>query len=325
LNRLWNPELFQGTHKTKDYFEGWYYKLISKDRSFVYAIIPGIALGSGSSDAGDDRHAFIQVINGKTGHVNYFRFPFESFSFKMDHFFVRIGDNVFTENFIKLNLSDESLTIEGTLEFYDRIPFPKSFASPGIMGPYSFVPGMECYHGIITVNHRIRGILKIDQTPADFSEGEGYLEKDYGKSFPSAWIWLQANHFDAKGTCFMFSIAEIPWLGKSFIGLISFLLYEGKLYRFASYNGSRIVKPSLDNGHLQAELKNNHHTLTFQAETSIGGLLKAPKNGMMSREIRESITATVKTSLYDRHGRLIFQGESNYCGMELSEGCEKLL
>ncbi|MCK7537696.1 MAG: tocopherol cyclase family protein [Marinilabiliales bacterium] len=30
---------------------------------------------------------------------------------------------------------------------------------------------------------------------ADFSGGRGYIEKDWGHSFPSAYVWMQSNHF----------------------------------------------------------------------------------------------------------------------------------
>jgi len=45
LRKIWSPELFQGIYKSKNYFEGWYYKLISADHKHIYAVIPGIALG----------------------------------------------------------------------------------------------------------------------------------------------------------------------------------------------------------------------------------------------------------------------------------------
>lgn len=28
----------------------------------------------------------------------------------------------------------------------------------------------------------------------DFSGGRGYIEKDWGQSFPAAWVWLQINY-----------------------------------------------------------------------------------------------------------------------------------
>ena len=57
LQAFFNPEYFQGWGKTKSYFEGWYYKIVDKNASKAFAIIPGLAI----DDAGK-RHAFIQIL-----------------------------------------------------------------------------------------------------------------------------------------------------------------------------------------------------------------------------------------------------------------------
>mgnify|MGYP006263712567 CR=1 FL=1 len=57
-----NSSIFQGNKKTKKYFEGWYFKMVSEDEKAILSIIPGISLSENSST----QHAFIQIINGKT-------------------------------------------------------------------------------------------------------------------------------------------------------------------------------------------------------------------------------------------------------------------
>lgn len=56
--------------------------------------------------------------------------------------------------------------------------------SPGIMGWYAWVPTMECYHGVVSLDHAISGKLMIEDQAHDFNGGRGYIEKDWGKSFP---------------------------------------------------------------------------------------------------------------------------------------------
>jgi hypothetical protein len=51
------------------------------------------------------------------------------------------------------------------------------------MGPYAFVPFMECYHGILSMDHKINGQLIIHDEIIDFTGGKGYMEKDWGQSF----------------------------------------------------------------------------------------------------------------------------------------------
>ena len=320
LKKIWSPELFQGGNKTKDYFEGWYYKLISADYENIFAVIPGIALGHSLEEA----HAFVQVINGKTGRTSYFTYSFASFAYDKLQFGITIGQNRFSRDAITLDLDQPDLRISGELKFNNIVAYPKSFLNPGIMGPYSFFPFMECYHGIINIRHNISGVLNINDTEVDFTKGEGYLEKDYGKSFPSDWIWIQSNHFEAPGTCFMFSLARIPWLGSSFVGMICFLLHNGQLYRFATYNRAHLDKISLQNKVLEVRISRQEYQLAFKATGTTGGFLKAPKNGLMSRVIEESITASVEVVL-SQGQEIIFTGRSNHSGMELSDGAEQLI
>ncbi|MEN6339779.1 MAG: tocopherol cyclase family protein [Clostridiaceae bacterium] len=315
IGKLWRPETFQGAHRSRDYFEGWYFKLIDQSRRTVLAVIPGVAIGKSKQDS----HAFIQLIDAVSGKTEYFRFPFSDFSADKRRFDVYIGANHFSDQGVEIDLENESTRISCRLRFDHIEKYPWSFFNPGIMGPFSFMPGMECYHGIVNISHTISGTLFHNGEQIDMTGGEGYIEKDWGRSFPESWIWMQANHFETRGTSFLFSVAQIPWLGRSFTGLISFLKTPSGFYRFATYNGAAIQRLRIAGNRIEASIKGVAHTLAFTAAYARGGILKAPKNGMMHREIEESITAEVNVTLTGRTGNTIFTGSSNRVGMELSD------
>ena len=316
----WSPEAFRGAHQRRNYFEGWYYKLIDRQREHVFAAIPGISIGADK----DDAHAFVQFIDAVQGRTEYFRYAAEAFHADRKKLDVRIGDNKFTDRSAMLNLNSEGAQIRAALCFDDVVKYPRSFFSPGIMGPFSFVPGMECYHGVVNISHTLSGSIHVGGAEIDMTDGEGYIEKDWGRSFPSAWIWLQANHFAQRGTSFMFSLARIPWLGTSFAGLISFLKTPDGFYKFATYNGARATQLVLEGDTLTGRLQRGGNTLDFTARYQRGGLLKAPKNGLMSRTIEESITAEVSVRLYSS-SHLIYEGKSGWAGMELAGRPEDIL
>jgi hypothetical protein len=102
-------------------------------------------------------------------------------------------------------------------------------------GWYSFMRFMECYHGIIVMDADIEG--KINGEPQ--SRGCFYLEKDWGTSFPKAWIWMQSNSFSTRASLSC-SVARVPFRGKEFTGFIIGLFSGGKLHSFTTYNGSRL-------------------------------------------------------------------------------------
>lgn len=68
-----NPNLYHGKNKKNNFFEGWYYKIVSMDRKYTFAFIPGISLST-------DSHSFIQVLQGEKVLYNYCRYPSRKFS-----------------------------------------------------------------------------------------------------------------------------------------------------------------------------------------------------------------------------------------------------
>ena len=115
---------------------------------------------------------------------------------------------------------------------------------------------MECKHGIISVNHSLKGSINADGIVNNFTGGKGYIEKDWGTSFPEAWLWIQANNFRDTNSSFTFSVAKIPWRGKYFIGFISFLYLNNKFLVYSTYNNSTITHINHTENSVNLTLKN---------------------------------------------------------------------
>lgn len=294
IHSFFNPEEFQGWGKTKRYFEGWYFKVVNAAETKAFAFIPGIAM-----DERGNKQAFVQVLDGKKKTATYHRFDFSSFRPIAKKFIVDIADNSFSENHIRLNLPD----LKGELNFSGNIRWPKPFYSPGIMGPYAFAPFMECYHGIVSMDHSINGGLIIDNSTIDFSNGRGYIEKDWGRSFPSAYFWLQTNHFSEPGISIKASVAKIPWIRKSFVGFIAGLWLKDKLYRFTTYNNTQLRKSFADAEKLEIVLENKNHLLEILASRDKATALASPILGLMDGRIEESMTAKTEVRLFDKKSR----------------------
>ena len=310
-----NPSYFQGRNRKKRYFEGWYFKCISADRKQAIAIIPGIAM-----DPRRERHAFIQVINAVTGKTWYHHFAYGDFASPSDRFDIRIGHNHFNAEELSLDIDNPEGRMKGILRFSDVRPFPSTWYSPGIMGPFSFVPFMECFHAIIHLYHKLHGQIELDGEILDFEGGVGYIEKDYGRSFPETYLWLQASHFDEGFSSFVFSRARIPFLGFEFPGFFAYFSnFSSLTMRFATYNRARLEDWQIDSsaGTCSGRLVGRRHTLTFRAQMNSGGRLRAPIDGLMDRQIIESITARVSIRITDRNGILIYEGSSSEAGMEI--------
>lgn len=307
---IFHPERFQGINKRKQYFEGWYFKCLNASGDVALAIIPGVAM-----DSEGKKHSFIQVLDGKDHTATYHKFDFESFRYDPDSFDVRIGDNHFNSNSISLQLPE----LEGELQFSQHSPWPSTYLSPGIMGPFTFVPLMECYHGIVSMDHSIRGSLKYRGQSISFDKGRGYMEKDWGKSFPSAYFWLQANHFSRERISLKVSVANIPWLGSSFVGFIGGLLIDEQLYQFTTYNGSRLEQSFADKEKVLISLENKRYRLEIHAHRDQATELASPIAGHMDGRISESMTSAVDIRLIQRNnGQVLLADHSEHAALEVA-------
>lgn len=310
LKKIWNPSWFQGNLKKSRYFEGWYFKIASENSKHTWAFIPGVSLADG------DDHSFVQAINGKTGQSWYFRYPLDAFSYSEKGFGVWVGNSYFSAEEIHLQLRDDNSLFSGRVEFANRVSFLAGLRKPGIMGWYRYVPFMECYHGVVSLDHKLQGELQINNQKFLFNNGRGYIEKDWGRSMPKAWIWMQSNHFDIPGTSLMLSVARIPWLGSSFTGFLGFLLHKGKRYDFATYTGAKLTILENSDEKLVILIKGKDFLLELITGASRTGSLKAPVSGNMHRVIHESIDASIRIKLSDRTGQVIYEGTGQNAGFE---------
>lgn len=311
LKKVWNPEWFQGNKKNKNYFEGWYFKVVSEDGATRYAFIPGVSLGK-------DEHSFIQVINGKTGKTEYFRFPLSDFSYSDRRFAARVGENFFSADSFYVDLGEGEGRISAYVRHSNIVRYPIRFFSPGIMGWYRFVPFMECFHGVVSLNHSLTGNLSLGNQTVSLEGGKGYIEKDWGKSMPSAWVWTQSNNFEGfPDASFMLSVANIPWLGNSFTGFLGYLYANGQLYRFATYTGAKIKEFETEGDEVRIVINSKQFTIEFKGLKGTRGELLAPVGGEMERTIHESIDATISVKLMDKKGNVLFEAESPIAGLEL--------
>lgn len=311
---VFNQAAFQGHLNKTNYFEGWYFKCLTNDRMFSLALIPGVSLNS------EDAHAFIQVFitnhEKKSIATHYIRYDISNFSSHKDRFYISIKDNIFSKDFISLNIAQDGINLSGDLDIYEHQDIPTNLYQPNIMGPFAYIPFMECNHGVISMDSFVSGQLNYNNQKLDFNQTHAYIEKDYGKSFPSKYIWIQSNHFKHASDSLMFSYAVIPFLGLKFNGLIASLYVNKKHYRFSTYNFSK-VKIDHINDHLTSiVIKKRSYRLIIKTYQEDAIKLKSPHRGKMDHEVKEGLSGYVEVELY-HHKQLIFDDTGYYAGIEL--------
>lgn len=100
------------------------------DQSVSLALIPGVFLGWNPGDS----HAFLQVLEGKTGKTTYLLFSLEEFHLSLRDQGLTLGPNRFGQGGIRLDLAREAATFSGELVFREIHPLSSSFFFSGNHG-----------------------------------------------------------------------------------------------------------------------------------------------------------------------------------------------
>lgn len=293
-----HPEAFHGAGRGAPFFEGWYFKLVTADGRSL-ALIPGIFRGRDP----DSAHAFLQVVRPREPWVDYRIYPAESFQGRDDTLAVDLGSHHFSSESIRLE--DDGLS--GEVRFGPLAPWPVTLSAPGVMGWYAWVPTMQCYHGIVSLDHPLSGALEIQGERFDFEGGRGYIEKDWGQSFPQRWIWMQSNHFSTPGTCVTISMARVPWLVGSFPGFLVGVWREGKLKRFTTYTGAKVIEAARTEDGVRFACEDATHRLRVQARGGRPVPLHKPSEHSMRGVVHEHLDARLEVRLERREGTVEFE------------------
>lgn len=303
-----NKEL--GLHLTDEkqrLFEGWYFKVT--DSKISLAIIVGI------SKTIEKSCAFIQTLDTYTNQSQMIEYSLDDFKWGNEPFYLQIKDNIFTKEKLVLNIQNSLVTLKGVLKIGSFTKLATSFYAPTIMGPFSYLPHMECNHGIISLKHDVRGVLLINEQTIKI-EGIGYFEKDWGQSFPSEYLWLQSNNCVEYDASIFLSIAKVPALLCSFQGIIMNLLIGKRQYRLATYYGAFVKDKFTKEGYHYLIIKQHPYTFYFKIKPGACLELKAPQFGKMNSYVEESLNAVTTLLIYKKDKR-IEKLSFTKCGLEL--------
>lgn len=277
----------------KNRFEGWYFK--QQADGGAVAFIP--AHHADESDAS----ASLQIVTEK----DTICVPYAANALFADRRGPRVvlGQSVFSSGGLHLDVHAGGADVSGDLVFRDPIRLRYD-----IMGPFSYVPFLECRHSVFSMRHDVAGRLTVNGRNMDFSGGAGYIEGDRGRSFPKRYLWTQCLFGDGS---LMLSAADIPFPGGVFTGIIGVVHFLGKEHRLATYLGARPLRL----GGRAAVVRQGGYTLEAALLSERGALLRAPVRGGMTRLVRESLVCSAAYR-FSREGETLFDFISDCASFE---------
>lgn len=246
-----------------NYFCGWYFRCLSERQTL--AVIPSL------HKTGASQSCTIQLLTDtRAFHV---QFPFSAFQKSGSH--IQIAENWFGKEGFSLDIQTPDFQAAASVRFGAFTPIRYD-----IMGPFRFVPFLQCRHSVYSMHHRVDGEISINGTSYGFRDAAGYMEGDRGCSFPKEYVWTQC--FFPEGAL-MLSVADIPFGGFHFTGVIGIVLLRGKEYRLATYLGAKAVKIT----DREITVRQGKACLRVTPHGPSGHPLQAPTGGAMGRVIHE--------------------------------------
>lgn len=277
---------------TEQYFCGWYFKCQAPAGSA--ALIPAAHAGGGS----------LQLIT----HEGSWNVPFAAKETAVSEIRPRaaLGRNVFCEKGLRLAVDAPGLRAKGEVRFG-----PLSPPAYDVMGPFCAVPFLQCRHRVASMVHTLTGRLEVNGRVFDFDGGQGYIEGDRGRSFPSDYLWTQCLF---EGGSLMLAVANVPLGPAAFRGVIALVRLNGREWRLASYLGARVT--ALGGGGVT--VRQGSLCLTARRLGGPGRPLRAPAAGVMERTVRENLACPAHYRL-TQGGRVLLELTAKHASFEYEQ------
>jgi predicted transport protein len=201
-----------------------------------------------------------------------------------------MGTNKLSKDLIEIDTKDISIK----LNFKDN-QLIQSFKNS--MGYSYFVPNLPCYHSVLNASHVVSGEISYDGGQYSLVNEMGYLEKNWGTSFPENYFWLHAIDPENPQISLLFSRAEIKWLGKTFIRHVGHFRIDGMEIDLRELRNISTI--TFDQNTEIQTIRIESKSLKLYISINIGKnvILKGPTNGELSRDIIHHIDAVIDVKM----------------------------
>jgi tocopherol cyclase len=176
-----------------------------------------------------------------------------------------------------------------------------------------FEPGWQILmaHGLAT------GWIEWQGERIEFVAAPAYSEKNWGRSFPQKWFWLNCNHFDGETDLAVTAGGGrrqvLGWMEE--VAMIG-IHYGGQFYEFVPWNSQ--VHWQIDPwGQWQMQAENHYFQVELTGTTDLPGtLVQVPTEQGLVNCCRDTTRGLLNLTLRDRQGKTIVSASSALAGLE---------
>jgi tocopherol cyclase len=185
-------------------------------------------------------------------------------------------------------------------------------------GLLSYLPIFEPGWQILMAHGLATGAIDWNGKYYEFTNVPAYMEKNWGRSFPQKWFWINCNSFTEESDLALTAVGgkrQVLWWKES-PGLIG-LHYQGKFYQFVLWNAeiSWQVQPW---GEWKMQAYSREYQIEIMGETEdLGSLVRVPTENGLAFCCRDTMQGQLSLELREATGKIIVKASSSLAGLEI--------
>ncbi|MGF1481246.1 MAG: tocopherol cyclase family protein [Cyanophyceae cyanobacterium] len=185
-------------------------------------------------------------------------------------------------------------------------------------GWLSYLPIFEPGWQILMAHGLATGWIDWNGKRHKFTDAPAYKEKNWGRSFPQKWFWLNCNSFtDTSDLALTAGGGRREVLGFMESVALICLHHNNKFYEFVPWN-SQVSWQIQPWGRWQMQAENHNYRVKLTGTTEHSGTpLRAPTEQGLIFACRDTMQGQLTLELGDHRGNTLLKAKSDLCGLEV--------
>jgi tocopherol cyclase len=188
-------------------------------------------------------------------------------------------------------------------------------------GALSYLPIFEPGWQILMAHGLATGWIEWQGERYEFTNAPAYSEKNWGRSFPEKWFWINCNSFDETVGLAITAGGgkrQVLWMTEE-VGMIG-IHYRDKFYEFVPWN-AQIDWQIQPWGEWRIQASNQDYRIELIGTTDRSGtMVRTPTAQGLSVCCRDTLKGNLTIDLRTLDGDLIIQATSSLAGLEVGGG-----
>jgi hypothetical protein len=295
----YKPNSIRGNFERNKYFEGWFQKVYSKEHNASFILIYGYA-----TQNSDDHFGFLQVlIPNQEPEIAYF--PKNEVSCDIEQHIFRMGKNLMTTELIRIDINGLRIDLN-----FKNSQLSRTFKNS--MGYAYFIPNLPCYHSVLTTAQNVSGEIQHNGVYYTLNNAMGYLEKNWGTTFPESYFWIHAVDPNNPARSLLFSKAKIVWLGKTYIKHVGYLCLDGQQIELRELKNFSVSNSNVSPENQIIQMRSASAQIDLSLDYGREVVFHGPKDGALSRLIQHKTDVKIEVLLNYENRKHKYQMVGNY-------------